>query len=466
MIATNAFKQAVVGTYTAAATVIELNSISDTVGNADYLPNGGFNLILYDGLFGNPADANNGGDYEILECSSVNYATNEITVVRARENTTAVTIDASSWQVVYGATVAFFAQFEDADATILKEADVVDTLVSTSIIAPLSANQGKQLQDTKIPTADIINDLTTGGATKVLSAEQGVTLEDTKVGKNITATGGTITTVNGNKIHTFLSSSNFDITAGKGMVEYLIIAGGGGGGGGLSGAGQGAGAGAGAGGVIHGFRYIGTGTYTVTIGNGGAGGAINSDGSKGSNSVFDNLTAEGGGYGASAITTIRSGGTGGSGGGSSGGAGTLGDAIIDGASGIEGQGNKGGGYFGVGYRGGGGGGGSLMIGWGSGRDVGRLKNLMTGNGGGHGGDGIISDISGSLLRYAGGGGGGTNSSFPGKGGLGGGGQGSSESPVQSATAGTANTGGGGGAGRSNEAGGAGGSGIVILRYIE
>lgn len=55
---------------------------------------------------------------------------------------------------------------------------IIDTLVSTSVIDALSANQGKQLQDTKIPTADIINDLTTGGATKVLSAEQGVELKD------------------------------------------------------------------------------------------------------------------------------------------------------------------------------------------------------------------------------------------------------------------------------------------------
>ena len=173
----NAFKQAVVGTYTTSDTVIELNSISDTVGNADYLPNGGFNLILYDGLFGNPADANNAGKYEILECSSVNYATNEITVVRARENTTAVTIDASSWQVVYGATVEFFDQFEDADATILKQADVVDNLTSTSTTDPLSANQGKQLEDTKIATSAIVNDLTTGGTDVPLSAEQGVVLK-------------------------------------------------------------------------------------------------------------------------------------------------------------------------------------------------------------------------------------------------------------------------------------------------
>jgi len=39
------------------------------------------------------------------------------------------------------------ADYEDADATILKEADVVDSLESTSTTAPLSANQGKVLKD-------------------------------------------------------------------------------------------------------------------------------------------------------------------------------------------------------------------------------------------------------------------------------------------------------------------------------
>jgi hypothetical protein len=38
---------------------------------------------------------------------------------------------------------------EPADATILKQADIVDNLTSTSTTAPLSANQGKELQDTK-----------------------------------------------------------------------------------------------------------------------------------------------------------------------------------------------------------------------------------------------------------------------------------------------------------------------------
>jgi hypothetical protein len=42
---------------------------------------------------------------------------------------------------------------EPADATILKEADIVDNLTSTSTTAPLSANQGKALEDGKVAKA-------------------------------------------------------------------------------------------------------------------------------------------------------------------------------------------------------------------------------------------------------------------------------------------------------------------------
>ena len=47
-------------------------------------------------------------------------------------------------------------------------------------------------------------------------------------GELITATGGTITTDGDYKVHTFNASGDFEITAGSGDVEYLIIAGGGG----------------------------------------------------------------------------------------------------------------------------------------------------------------------------------------------------------------------------------------------
>lgn len=65
--------------------------------------------------------------------------------------------------------------------SLLYQADIVDNLLSTSVIAPLSANQGRILsgsialkQDadtTVLREEDIINDFTTGGADKVQSAQ-------------------------------------------------------------------------------------------------------------------------------------------------------------------------------------------------------------------------------------------------------------------------------------------------------
>lgn len=46
------------------------------------------------------------------------------------------------------------ASFEPADITILKQANIVNNLVSTSVVAPLSANMGKNLQDNKLATVD------------------------------------------------------------------------------------------------------------------------------------------------------------------------------------------------------------------------------------------------------------------------------------------------------------------------
>ena len=82
----------------------------------------------------------------------------------------------------------------------------------------------------------------------------------------LTATGGTITTSGSYKVHTFTSSGTFQITAGSGTVDYLVVAGGGGGGrsNGASGAG-------GAGGLLTNSFSGSTNSYTVTVGAGGSG---------------------------------------------------------------------------------------------------------------------------------------------------------------------------------------------------
>src|SRR4051812_23609164 len=112
------------------------------------------------------------------------------------------------------------------------------------------------------------------------------------VAATISATGGTITTDGAYTVHTFTSSGDFVVT-GSGNVETLVVAGGGGGGG------NGGAGGGGAGGLRYDAAHAVTSTtYPITIGAGGAGGVAgvnNSFGANGSNSVFDSLTATGGG---------------------------------------------------------------------------------------------------------------------------------------------------------------------------
>ncbi len=266
----------------------------------------------------------------------------------------------------------------------------------------------------------------------------------------INATGGTVTDITDDginyRVHTFttVGSSSFDVLSGQGEVEYLVVAGGGGVHSGAGG--QGGSGGGGAGGVLTGFETITTGTYNVTVGNGGSNSSSSSVGVGGDSSVFS-ITAFGGGKG------VQSPGEGTLDGGSGAGGGifanetsqTNSDAVPPG-SGVAGQGNDGG--VGSTANGGttGGGGGAGQPG-----DT---------NGDGRGGDGISSSITGSQKFYGGGGGGNTiNNGGSGEisGGLGGGGS--------SRQNGESNTGGGGGGfAPDTGSGGEGGSGIVIIRY--
>ena len=82
------------------------------------------------------------------------------------------------------------------------------------------------------------------------------------IGKFV-ATGGTLTTVGGFKIHTFTSPGTFSVTGGNASSELMVIAGGGSGG-------SGTGAGGGAGGVIYNGSFaLSTGDYSVVVGAGG-----------------------------------------------------------------------------------------------------------------------------------------------------------------------------------------------------
>ena len=295
---------------------------------------------------------------------------------------------------------------------------------------------------------------------------------DVTGGAYITATGGTITTVDTNfKVHTFTSSGTFCVSGGGGplaKIDYMVVAGGGGGG-------SNHGAGGGAGGFREAHCSTTSGPYTasplstpvslqgqigsfpITVGAGGAGGvAACGNGVSGNNSVFDTITSTGGGRGATAGgPTTSQGLPGGSGGG-----GTY-NAICAGTGNqppvSPPQGNPGG--NGIPYPPGtqGGGGGATAAGV-----IGAPSKA------GDGGAGATTDITGSPVARAGGGGGGETSygaTSPGAGGTGGGGEGST-GPGAAGSAGTANTGGGGGGGFAAPGtnGGAGGSGIVVIRY--
>lgn len=64
------------------------------------------------------------------------------------------------------------------DSSLLREADVANSLTLTSTTTPLSAAMGKKLQDEKLAKGDVVNNLTTTDASKALSAAQGKALND------------------------------------------------------------------------------------------------------------------------------------------------------------------------------------------------------------------------------------------------------------------------------------------------
>jgi hypothetical protein len=255
------------------------------------------------------------------------------------------------------------------------------------------------------------------------------------------------------EVRTFNSSGSLNISSPT-DVDYLII--GGGGGGGMA---NGGGGGGGAGGYLTGSTTLSAQSYSIVIGNGGAGapspatGAQGDRGTQGDNSSAFGLIAIGGGFGGGdrlLTDAARVGGDGGSGGGGARSSQGLGGTAT------SGQGSNGGTG---GQNTGGGGGGAVQAG-----------TNATSSYGGNGGDGLASTITGTSVFRAGGGGGGKESTDGqiGTGGNGGGGFGGyyTAGPAN----GTTNTGsGGGGSGDFNNpttpfAGGAGGSGVVIIRY--
>ena len=251
--------------------------------------------------------------------------------------------------------------------------------------------------------------------------------------------GGTITTVAGQRIHTFTTVGTTSITFLVPVTAQVLVVAGGGGGGGNNGSANGGGGG-GAGEYYYSASYsIAAGTYTVTVGAGGTGGvASTSDGTDGGASVFGSLSANGGGGGSTGSNQNP-----GRPGGSGGGCGRTGNATTGGASvkTAGGLGNKGGDNTNGTQFSGAGGGGSGSAG---------TNASASGTTPVPGGSGTPNSISSVSVTYASGGTGGARSG------------------TYTPGAGTPNQGNGGDgapAGSGTGVNGAvGGSGIVIISY--
>ena len=269
----------------------------------------------------------------------------------------------------------------------------------------------------------------------------------------LTSVAGDIYNSDDSKVQFYMVHLGQDMGASFMDVDYLVIAGG------ASGASAqptyGAGGGGGAGGYRASYNSEASGgggssetalsiavgaefgSYTITVGAGGAARTSINQGEDG-NSVFHTVTSVGGGGGGRWGGSLagRSGGSGGGGGwgtNNNGGAGTTNQGFTGGGGYNSGSGSD---------RSAGGGGGAGAVG-----GDGAASNA------GDGGTGVASTITGSSITRAGGGGGGGSSS---SGGTGGGG-------AQNVS-GTVNTGSGGGGVHNSGTSGAGGSGVVILRY--
>ena len=322
-----------------------------------------------------------------------------------------------------------------------------------------------------------------GDATQGWQPVEAATNADLPRPSFISATGGTVSTVNCGacKVHTFTGPGTFCVSAISGtpannQVSYLVVAGGGGGGQGGGGGGAG------------GFREVKAPTtpytaspldgystpgniitvtataFPVQVGGGGPGsgspiGPAIAPGTTGTNSNFSTIISAGGG-GAGSHGSVA-GATGGSGGGNGNGSAASGQSAKAGntPSTTPPQGQPGGASAnpnGPPAFGGSGGGGA-----------GAAGGASSSSAGGAGGAGVATSINGSSVTRAGGGGGSVYAGCnQGAGGSGGGGAGGPGNTPGVGTAGACNTGGGGGGGGyfSNGAGANGGSGIVIIRY--
>lgn len=232
----------------------------------------------------------------------------------------------------------------------------------------------------------------------------------TWTGTTVTSSGGTETTVSGNKVHTYTYSGSggtandtLVITNSVFAFRSLVVAGGGSGGSGSANINTSGGGGAGGTAIKYGQGP--TASYATIVGRGGiwvdqTGNVGQHPGESGNNSQFSSfITCTGGGGGGSTEFEPGSGQGGGSGGG---GGGSNDGVAYSGGTPVTDQGNAGGSGISslTGELAGGGGGGA-----------GSAGSNATANVGGQGGIGATYGISGSDVTYSAGGNGGTNTNY-------------------------------------------------------
>jgi len=271
------------------------------------------------------------------------------------------------------------------------------------------------------------------------------------IDSGVTISGGVASADSTHNYYKFLNTGTFTVS-GTGLVDILAVGGGGGGGKGLVSSTDGGGGGGG--GVVYATNYeILSGTYTVTVGAGGATGANGSDTTLTKDSTTYIIAKGGGGGGQNGSDAGKNGG---SGGGPSNASTTAGTSTQSSQSGVSGS--SGLGFAGESFAEGGGGGAGETGGT---------------DGQGYGGDGYQNTAFANATStgadsgyYAGGGAAGSKGVGVGAGDGGGGSSDSENSTATFADAhGEINTG-GGGAGVNDDGsqnGGSGGKGLFIIR---
>ncbi len=337
-----------------------------------------------------------------------------------------------------------------------QQKDAFDFIATPYLASGVQCSEPNGTSHTIIPTSSVVGFIrtttltipcTTGGNSSVVTI-----YKSNAGGATLYATGySSCTVADPRRIERGVTVTYGDVVGGAtgSTLSYLVVAGGGSGGT-AGGGGTDGGGGGGGGGVIQsgGPVAFASGTYTVTVGSGGAGHA--NDGSKlsGTNSsivggVINSIAIGGGGGGSN---SNAGGAVGGSGGGSNG------NSVVGNAAGTPGQGNQGGAGTGAAVGGGGGGAGGPGINTDGGSGA---TNFPSGNGG----PGISSSISGSSITYAAGGGAGWGPFGSGRVTT----AGDSSGGGQTANA-PAHRGGGGGGNAFTATSGSGGSGVVIVSF--